>query len=233
MQFHPQKCQLLQVTTKRNPSNFHYKIHGYDIESTANAKYLGVTINNKLSWNNHISNISNKANGSLNFLNRNFKTCNTKTKEKLYTTYVRPSLEFSSSVWDPHTDINIGQLERVQRRAARFVTGNYSRDESVTAMMRDRGWTPLTERRARAKMTTAFKATHHMVDIPFDLPLAHSNTRSSQNFYLPFARTDVYKFSFYLNAIRRWNALPLFIRESSSLSEFQRAIRGHTITYHY
>ena len=233
MQFHPQKCQLLRVTSKTNPSIYTYKIHGIDIEVTDDARYLGVSINNKLSWNNHIDNISHKANNTLNFIHRNFKTCKPKVKEKLYTTYVRPSLEFSSSVWDPHTKKNIDKLERVQRRAARFVRSNYSRNQSVTSLMRDMNWTPLRERRARAKVTTVYKATHHMVDIPFDLPLTHSNTRSSQNFYLPYARTDVYKHSYYQNAIRQWNSLPTHIRESPSLSDFERAIKGHVIITHY
>ena len=233
MQFHPQKCQLLRVTSKTNPSIYTYKIHGIDIEVTDDARYLGVSINNKLSWNNHIDNISHKANNTLNFIHRNFKTCKPKVKEKLYTTYVRPSLEFSSSVWDPHTKKNIDKLERVQRRAARFVRSNYSRNQSVTSLMRDMNWTPLRERKARAKVTTVYKATHHMVDIPFDLPLTHSNTRSSQNFYLPYARTDVYKHSYYQNAIRQWISLPTPIRESPSLSDFERAIKGHVIIIHY
>ena len=38
---------------------------------------------------------------------------------------VRPILEYGSSVWDPHTDKLQEELEKVQNRAARFVTRNY------------------------------------------------------------------------------------------------------------
>ena len=94
MQFHPDKCQLLRIFTKREPSLYDYYINRQLISSTENAKYLGITINDKLSWNNHIDNIQKKANNSLNFIHRNFKNCSSHVKEKLYKAYVRPCLEF-------------------------------------------------------------------------------------------------------------------------------------------
>ena len=174
-----------------------------------------------------------KANRTLNFLNRNFKTCNRRVKERLYTTYVRPSCESSSSAWDPQTEVNKEKLERVQKRAAKFVTGKYGRDVSVTAEMRDLGWTPLVERRARAKVTSVYKATHDMVDIPFDFPHTQTFLRGAKNYYISFVRTNVCMNSYYPNAIRQWNKLPVSIRESATLSDFERSIRGHTITHHY
>ena len=46
-------------------------------------------------------------------------------KEAAYKGLVRPVLEYGSSVWDPHTHGLQEELEKVQNRAARFVTGNY------------------------------------------------------------------------------------------------------------
>jgi hypothetical protein len=44
---------------------------------------------------------------------------------------VRPNLEYAATVWDPYTKFNINKLEKCQRRAARFVIGDYSRESSV------------------------------------------------------------------------------------------------------
>ena len=62
MSFNPQKCEFLRVTNKRN-----YIMHTYYIESTPikevlSATYLGVSIDNKLTWNDHIQRIINKVN---------------------------------------------------------------------------------------------------------------------------------------------------------------------------
>ena len=46
-------------------------------------------------------------------------------KEAAYKGLVRPVLEYGSSVWDPHTHGLQEELENVQNREARFVTGNY------------------------------------------------------------------------------------------------------------
>ena len=46
-------------------------------------------------------------------------------KEAAYKGMVHPILEYGKSVWDPYTDELHNELEKVQNRAARFVTRNY------------------------------------------------------------------------------------------------------------
>ena len=84
-----------------------------------------MTINKSLSWNNHIDNITKKANQTLAFLRRNINMCSRDSKEQAYKNFVRPTLEYASSVWNPHTTRNINAIEKVQRRAVRFTTGIY------------------------------------------------------------------------------------------------------------
>ena len=80
MQFHPDKCQLLSITTKQTPSTFTYTIHNTKIQSTKDAKYLGITLNHKLSWNTHINTVCQKGNNTLNFIYRNFRTTGPKSR---------------------------------------------------------------------------------------------------------------------------------------------------------
>jgi hypothetical protein len=47
-------------------------------------------------------------------------------KSAAYTSMVRPTMEYTSSVWDPTNWKKIGNLEKVQKRAARFVFNNYT-----------------------------------------------------------------------------------------------------------
>ena len=46
-------------------------------------------------------------------------------KEAVYKGMVHQILEYGSSVWDPYTDKLQEELDKVQNRAARFVTRNY------------------------------------------------------------------------------------------------------------
>ena len=78
-----------------------------------------------LKWNTHVSNICTKASRTLGFLRRNLSACPQDVKESAYKGPVHPFLEYGSSVWDPSNILLQEELERVQKRAARFVTGNY------------------------------------------------------------------------------------------------------------
>ena len=68
MEFHPQKCQVLHITSKRKPVLASYTIHGHTLEEISSAKYLGVTLQNNLSWNSHVDTIAKKANNTRAFL---------------------------------------------------------------------------------------------------------------------------------------------------------------------
>ena len=77
-------------------------------------------------WNAHVSNVCTKANRTLGFLRRNLYSCPQEVKEAAYKGLVRPVLDYGSSVWDPPGVVLQEELESVQKRAARFVTGNYN-----------------------------------------------------------------------------------------------------------
>jgi hypothetical protein len=49
------------------------------------------------------------------FLRRNLSSCPANIRTECYITFVRPQLEYASSVWAPHTQSNINKLESVQR----------------------------------------------------------------------------------------------------------------------
>ena len=68
-------------------------------------------------------------------------------KETAYKTFVRPILEYVSSSWAPFNDTDNGKIEKVQRRAARFVMNDYRRTSSVTEMLTNLDWDTLQERR--------------------------------------------------------------------------------------
>ena len=48
MSFHPDKCNIMNITTKRTPIHFYYNMYGHILESVKHAKYLGITISSDL-----------------------------------------------------------------------------------------------------------------------------------------------------------------------------------------
>ena len=71
----------------------------------------------------------------LSFIRRNLHTQLIHVKSQAYRMFVRPILEYSSTVWAPHTKCSIDKLEAVQRWAARYVMDDYKYNSSVSSMM--------------------------------------------------------------------------------------------------
>ena len=118
MLFHPAKCVSLPITRSRSPLDYSYELHGHTLDPVSSTKYLGITIQQDMDWDNHINNVANKANRTLGFLQRNLKISSSAIKDRAYKALVRPILEYASLVLDPYTQKSIDKLEAVQRRAA-------------------------------------------------------------------------------------------------------------------
>ena len=96
----------------------------------------------------HVSNVCTKANRTFGFLRRNLYFCLQEVKEAPYKGLVRPVLDYGSSLWDPQCAGLQEELESVQKRAARFVTGNYSYETgSMTGILGQLKWQSLRKRR--------------------------------------------------------------------------------------
>ena len=180
----------------------------------------------------HIAATTKKAENARAFLARNISQCSQDVKKLCYTTLVRPILEYASDVWDPHQANNIYSLERVQRRAARFITGNYDRQASVSAMLKTIELPTLRERRAISKLTTFYKGINGLLDIPTS-HLYPSSTQSTRGNllkqHLPSYRLERTKSSFYPDSIRLWNGLPTEVVEAPSLESFRSRLQGLTL----
>ena len=212
MRFQPVKCNIMQITRKRiKKINASYNLEGTVLDNVENIKCLGIIITNDLKWNTHVSNICTKANRTLGFLRRNLSACPQDVKESAYKGLVRPVLEYGSSVWDPSSILLQEELKKVQKRAARFVTGNYIYDTgSMTGILEQLKWESLKKRRRDSRIIMLYKGLKGAASIPTnDLvpPIRHVRNHHSLAFQTPFANTDIYKCSFFPQTIRDWNSL--------------------------
>ena len=104
MDFNASKCSVIHIlpSKRKHVIDSSYTLHGQTLETVEKSKYLCVTISNSLTWTKHTENVTGKGNKTLGFLRRNFKDCTTQVKAATYTTMVRPTLEFATTVWDPY-----------------------------------------------------------------------------------------------------------------------------------
>ena len=231
MEFHPEKCQVVKISNKLKLINSDYQLHNQILKETNNAKYLGVTIDNKLLWRDQHNAVCKKANGTLAFLKRNISGCPQHVKAKCYKALVKPILNYGSSVWDPHYQKHIEEIEKIQKNAARFATKNYNFTTGNTKINMDKlKWIPLEEQRARNKVTTLYKAINGHLVLPMEqYNMKNSNTRSGvQNFTLPSSSINSHLHSYFPSSFRLWNKLPNETKLSVDTEEFKNKL-GLTI----
>lgn len=138
-----------------------YYLHNIPLEFVDSYKYLGVHITTNLSWNTNIDYVIRNANQILGYLRHNFSTAPSSLKKLLYTTLVRPKLEYACAIWDTTTDKLISSLELVQNNSARFILCNCNRTASVSAMKNNLSLTSLSSRRNVTRLVLFHKLFHH------------------------------------------------------------------------
>jgi hypothetical protein len=170
--------------------------------------------------------VASKANSKLGFLKRNIKVKNMDLKEKAYKAIVRPTMEYCSSVWDPHTKQQSTTLEKVQRRAARWVTGRFHNTSSVTDMLNFLGWRELAQRRVDSRLSVMYKIVHGLVAIPMGVYCTLQ--RDMVHLKQIVCRTQYYQFSFFPRTISDWNKLPRDTFSAKTLASFKSKIANMT-----
>ena len=228
MQFNIDKCFVLRVGRPKHKLLHLYTLHNQNLSETDCAKYLGVTITSDLQWNQHINNITNKANRILGLLRRNLRIPSQTIKTRAYQSLVRPHLEYASTVWDPHTQKNIYKLDIIQRRAARYTCNRWHNISSVTEMVGHLGWEPLATRRRNMRLCMMYKIAHTAVGDPWAewLTTTKQVTRGFHAWkYIPiYSQHNIYKFSFLPRTIIDWNILSPHSVDSPSIDTFRARI---------
>ena len=135
------------------------KLDGADIPKQDTPTYLGVKLDTRMTWSPHLSDIEKKATKKLSIMKKLAGTkwgANGKILKQVYTSTVRPHLEYSSSAWTTAAKTNTERLNKVQNASMRLITGGM-RSTPIAAMEQATGLQPLEERREEKVIRQAEK----------------------------------------------------------------------------
>ena len=234
LKFHPNKCHVLTLGKFENIKHAHqYKIDDKILEHVECEKDLGVFIDSDLSFENHISEKVKVANNLVGLIRRSFFHLSTSLFKQLFTSFVRPHLEYAQAVWHPHLRKNINQIENVQRRATKLVKGisNLSYEDRLKKI----GLPTLEQRRSQIDMIEVYKHLnfYDKSTIPERFkprlrPSRQHNFQLQRNFPNDGVRGPQ-STSFYFRTIKPWNELPRNIVNCKSIKHFKKYLSYHTL----
>lgn len=232
MTFNASKCKVLTITRTRNPIDYVYRMNGIALDKVVSFKDLGVTVDPKLSFKDHLKNITCVTNKVCGVIKRSIGfNAPMSVKLQLYISLCRSKLENCTQLWSPQSKCDVLYVESVQRKMSKYIT-NYI-DLSYTERCFVLKILPLSFRREIADLVFLYKCIYHIIDVDFSDVLqfyTHNNsshTRSNTvNTLLKVhpTRTESFKLSYFNRAIFLWNALPIEIQSCKSLKAFKSRI---------
>ena len=120
------KCVFLSFNYRSSTS---YHIVSNILQHLSEHRDLGIQMSSDLSWNNHYNMICSKAYRSLALLRRTFGGSGpVEARRSLYLALVRSQFIYCSQLWNPHLIKDTTILERVQRRATKYILNDYTSD---------------------------------------------------------------------------------------------------------
>ena len=225
--FNETKCNVLRVG--RNLPDFTYhmtKANGERIplERVNETKDLGVTIDESLSVKGHIDRVTASATRVLFSIKRSLRHLNQHSGPMLYQALVRPILEYGNSAWSPATLTQARQLEKIQRRATRWILrhSNLTYEERLRRLKMP----SLYYRRTRGDLIQTFQHLNSP-ELFNNLKMELSTRRGrGHRFKLakPRARTTIRSNCLALRVVNLWNSLPERVVESANTDQFKRRV---------
>ena len=253
MQFHQDKCKVVRITNKHTNFDlpfyeFWYSLNGKVLDYEISEKDLGVIIHSKLSWAEHCASVISKANQQLGLVRR---TCyfmsDTNERRALYLSLVRSLFEHCCQVWAPQDFKSLNTFDLLQRRAVKWILKethiSYS-DETFLTKQRDPDILPMANKFIFSDLTLLQKIIYKTVQIRLpnyvtrieaqDIKYATksnflvSNGKDQLKFKCnTLPKINAFKNSFFVRTLKRWNELPIILREIECPEKFSLALKDH------
>ena len=115
------KCKVMTFTHKNMTISYSYNFDGNDLLSSCLIRDLGVLLDKKLSFANHVDYVINRANSVLGFIKREMREMlDPYCAKTLFIALVRSITEYACQVWSPYCGIHIDRIESIQKKFLRF-----------------------------------------------------------------------------------------------------------------
>ena len=226
------KCKVMLITRRRTKGN-QIPIFKLSFQPLERVFEYNIWELYNLSWTPHIDKILAKTRKIIGMLYRQFyQWSDPKVLIELYTTMVRPHLEYAVPVWSPELIKDISKLENMQKFALRVCTKQWNLQ--YIDLIEKCNLTELRTRRNYLSLSLLHKIINEDCIFP-NAPLVpyaktyFTRSQSANTFVLPQSRTNLFQNSFFPCTISSWNSLPAHITTTPSISSFKRQLL-HYIT---
>ncbi|PKU48358.1 hypothetical protein llap_1358 [Limosa lapponica baueri] len=226
MKFNKTKCKVLHLG-QGNPKQ-NYRLGREWLESSPEEKDLGVLVDEKLNMSRQCVLTAQKANCILGCIKRSEDSRLKEVILPLYSSLMRPHLEYCVQLWGPQHKKDMDPLEHIQTRATKMIRGleHLSHEDRL----RELGLFSLEKRRLQEDLRVTFqylKGTYRK-DVEGLFVRECTDGMRGNGFKLKEGRfrLDIRKKCFTVRVGRHWNRLPREVVDAPSLEVFKTKLDG-------
>ena len=225
LKINPNKCAVLRFTRPRaNSLSPAYFLDGLQIPHVESHRDLGVTVDSDLKFHEHIRTVVHKASGLAQSFLKSSVCRSPSFMLFLFTTHIRPIIEYCSCLWHTGYVDDLRALERIQRRWTKRINGletlSYADRLHALDLYSVHG------RLLRADLIQYWKIFNgKSCIVPDDLFVRPPQTRTRGHRHRIFPtviNTDVRKRFFSVRCIAVWNSLPDNVVCAPTLTSFKK-----------
>ena len=215
-----------------NLSTINLTINGEKLSEKLEAKYLGIIIDNKLTFNSHISTINKKLLKGNCILAKLRHYLPKKLMKSIYGAHIQPFLDYGILLWSMASKTNLDQLSAMQDKSIKIL--NFKRKDDASApLYKDSKILPLNSLINLAQSRLIWKIKNNSITTTMS-ELLHKhkviiNIRNPQKYVIPSRRTEIGKSFFTYQGVIAWNSLPVNILAKTTLNSFKLACKEYLI----
>ena len=237
LMLNPEKTEVMKAGTeywlKQVMNSNSVSMAGSTLMYKPSVKYLGVTLDETLSMEDHISNVCRSSFLSMKRISSIRPCLSDSATATLVNATITSRLDYCNSVLSGVSSDQLQRLQRVQNNAARLILRKRRRDHA-TPLLKQLHWLPVESRITFKVATLAYR--HFDGSLPQYLSnslttyQSSRTLRSSTERLLRVPKTNLQsagRRSFAYSAPSVWNSLPPSLRNLPTLSQFKANLKTH------
>ena len=210
-------------------------IDSHDISQVHTTKFLGITIDDKLTWNHHINTITTKASHAIGTIYRVKDHLPRHILKSLYNTLVLPHLSYCNIIWASNYQSRLASLNITQKWAIRTIT-NSRRMAHTLPLFHQLNSLKIND--INQLQTALFMHDYYYHNLPPNFAnyfttnrqIHAHHTRQAHKFHLPLPTTTAEKHQILYYGAKLWNALPNTLTNIPNKQSFKRQLKKRFIS---
>lgn len=207
-------------------------INNVTLQAVEQEKYLGLILDNKLSWKPHINSLRSKITSLTGALRRIVRCLPKRVRYTIYNSLIKPNLEYLIEIWGSAAKTNLKPLQISQNKIMK-VLFNYKRLTPTSSIYKDTKILNISQTYVYNTCILIrkiiYKDIHSHITFTKRSEVQKRLTRQANNILLRPPRTLYGKKNIIYEGAQLYNQLPKDVKDAKSMLVFKRALKQYIL----